>query len=105
MIDAAKLDRLPAWARFEIERLQADLASTKKNLRAAFGETPTNIEIERYYDKDYRCFLHDGSTVTFTLKGGNVTVMIRDGVLEVMGDNIIQIEPRASNMIWVRVQR
>lgn len=106
MSEEKAMDRLPRWARDEIQRLRSDLEDSNKRLRAAFGETPTKVEVDphRHMDgDDRRVFLPDYTLVRFTIKSGEtIDVHLRDGLLEVRGSGTrISVLPRAANVVQI----
>lgn len=102
-----KFDRLPKWAKTEIERLQANELYYKKQLARALGENTTPIEIDPPYGDDTgpRKFIGVNSRIEFTLPSGKIEVHLNDGhvVLYAEGGDGILIRPSANNVVRAAV--
>lgn len=97
------LSRLPAWARHEIERLTADLASAHAKLAA--GPDDSNTFAGPYSTPPVPLGL--GTIVRFgSLKSlpGTFDAYIEDGTLVVRGSGSSEIAvlPRGGNVVHVR---
>lgn len=100
-------DRLPRWARHEIQRLTADLASAEAKIQkgagAKFAYTepgPTNTSHEA--DRHMQRSLPDGTRVRFTVAGTVVEAWVdSQGLLNVYGRGALLVRPRSSNVIQV----
>lgn len=108
--DPKKMDRLPRWAREELLRLDRRLRETERLLADArggirLGDTDT---LAHPYD-DVPLTLAPGSSVGFRLgqtwRGDVIRVRIRDGRLNLNGDNGLLVLPRATNDVDVILGR
>lgn len=107
----AQFDRLPKWAKIEMQRLQRNLKfHQEEHLRIATGgilEKDTNTLVDPYADIPQ--MLEANSTVAFRLgedwRHGVVRVRIsRDGTLNVNGDHGLLIRPNSSNDIQIGLE-
>lgn len=105
------LDKLPRWARHEIQRLRSDLESCRRDLAMALGGAKTDIEVEPYREGE-KCYLSPRSTVRYWI-GPRIDDYVdvrllkyNDGSrrVSVHGSSLIQVEPSAANVVHVKLQ-
>lgn len=91
-------EKLPKWAQRELRRLRVDLAYAHDRLSAGpdslvtanpFSDAPTHLE--------------NDANVEFGLPNGYVRVKIMGDTVEVHGSDLLSIEPRASNVVSLRI--
>lgn len=99
--------RLPKWAQDELAILRRDLESVKRyadELRGHRGESDTYVQ--NYLHGDYA--LPARSRIAFHLLPDDgrvrrsIKVHVEDGVLNVQGDDMIDIRPQASNSLTIK---
>lgn len=101
---ARDITKLPQWAQQQISRLESDVAYWKAKWdRADSGDTNTWIwngmpedDMPLPPDSRIRFQLHES-------RDGDVTVMVRDGKLEINGGRRMKVLPMSSNLIEVEV--
>jgi len=93
------IKRLPKWARFRIEKLEADVEYYKKQVRQIEGKEESNIYISNLVDEKIN--LPKNAHLYFIVNGNPISVMMRRENLEIQGWRTINIHPKASNAIEV----
>lgn len=105
---ARRFDRLPAWARDEMKRLQYRAFRAEEELAAhrsgAYGPADTDTVVSPY--REVPLNLPKGATVEFRL-GDHRAIRVRvvDGEIELNGDGRLHMTPDASNHLRVRTER
>jgi len=96
-----KFDRLPKWARMEINRLSGDLENYKQKVAQISGKEETNVYCEGYATP--RINLPKNSHVTFDIVDGLISANVVDGELRVYGQSRwpLLVLPRASNSVYL----
>lgn len=108
MTTDAQLERLPKYARDEIERLRRDLQGVRRRLEAARGERKTNIIVDPFISATY---IDDRDTVRYVLQSSEdfrnryIEVELRGDTLKIRGSDILAIVPQAANVVDVKVER
>lgn len=104
------LDKLPKWARMEIERLRRDLEYNKEKLRLAYSKDGSRIKICGFSDPDIP--IGDRETIQFQTDRGRIDVSLRrdrddkDFQIYVSSCNgPISIIPNASNCVYIEVSK
>jgi hypothetical protein len=97
--------KLPKWAQQELQRLEHDLASTKKEMREMMGESnePTEVYIWDHMDLirlPARTQIRFGDPESRNY----FDVMIRDGRLRIYGGDSYVIHPGSSNTIDLSIR-
>lgn len=102
-MDNEQFNKLPKFARDEINKLRADLERADKQLREI-----SNPDAQIVFDdwpNGRRIGLGSGESVSFHLVAGQkhpyVEVSIRDGALKVLCDSGLSISPEATNAISI----
>lgn len=103
-VKARQWDRLPAWAKAEIERLRSELASTQEKAREVYGDPgPDSFVVADYFSP------HQGRALPFeriTLRG--ITVEVdegREGIQLHSSQGSLIVVPQVSNTLFVEVRR
>jgi hypothetical protein len=99
------IDKLPRWARMEIERLRANVKSLEEALSHATGSTPSRVEVNPFsLDLNYsRRFLQEHETVRYSFgERQHIDVRLDGNSLRIMGSDLISVLPAASNVIEVK---
>lgn len=103
------IDKLPKWAQYEIKRLRDENARLKEELQMAVCEAETKTYVASdELDKKARMFLPDYSRVRFELGPGEYLEVCRDqqeGHITVHGSNCICVQPVASNVVRVSLEK
>lgn len=97
---------LPKWARQEIARLTRDLESARAQLAA--GPEESNTFADPYSEAPRP--LGKDTTIEFHVGDNKLRVRIDrtsrgDEYIDVNGGDMLQIEPRASNGVMIRMRR
>ena len=109
------LSKLPKWAQAEIRRLEMRLREAQQEIDERddkIGRTDTVIGMTRLEQRP----LPRGSKIGFFLYPDREELAITDltvarsedlgeGVVEVYGRGPIRVEPRSSNVVWIRLAR
>lgn len=98
------LSKLPQWAQSEISRLSANETYYKNKLAA--GPDDSRVFADPYGDAPRPL---GSSIIEFNLDDERVRVAVKDdkggAYLDVNGSDILQVAPRASNSVEIRVKR
>ena len=98
-------ERLPSWARSELNRLRQNVAYLKEqvaNMVKGSG-SPTDTYMERHDMPEIG--LPRGSRVRFQGLEGSVTVFVDEGeIVAQAGCERLVVVPRAANMVFLRVE-
>lgn len=113
MLTEDQISRLPKGVQLEIRALLNRLEAAEREVANLLGEEKTSIEINAYRDmmRDgaKKTYVPDHARIVFTLIGGDVTVGMRDGMLEFQADSVgefdMTLRPRASNSGWISFDR
>lgn len=103
---AGDINKLPQWARNEIARLKAEIATADSALSCALGAIETRIEVNPYRsmirDDKNRCFVSENETIRFYFGLRYIDVKLDGDELSIRGDERVIIEPNSSNVITVK---
>jgi hypothetical protein len=95
--------RLPRWAQTELTSLRANLIAAQTEIAAMTGEWATAVQIDPYPGEPPR-YLCDRAVIRYHVGGRNyIEVTLREGELQVSGDQRLAILPWAANSLKVRV--
>lgn len=101
--DARRWERLAPWARTEIERLRAELASVREQAREVYGDPdPDKFIIGDYLSP------HDGRSLPFTrltLRDITISIERQKGITLLSNAGSLLVMPNVSNQITVLVDR
>mgnify|MGYP001599362235 CR=1 FL=1 len=92
-----QLQKLPRAARFEIEKLRADVEYYKKQFDEMSGKEPSPVSWHVGYEPRP---LPSNAVVTF----GNIDVEMDGEGIDILSDGVLTIRASASNRIVVSVQ-
>lgn len=99
------INKLPKWAKSEIERLRSDVLNYQDQLAGLFVQQETKVEYEPYRHEKKQMFMPDNSHISFALDGGKVMVRIERGGLYVAGDSRLSselmVKPSSSNTFTI----
>jgi hypothetical protein len=105
-MEQQKLDRLPKWARFLIEKLTTNVKYWRnKALSTANCGKDSNVVLRLYSDEDRG--LPTDATIAFKLKDDNeIEVWVREGALYFYGrTGRIAFYPNSANTGFITVKR
>lgn len=106
--------KLPKWARMEMEKLEADLRATKRDLAGSsvvferFGDKPDSVAVSRSCGSMEYASMPRDTRVQFWFTRYNRPVMIevyQDSVGDVLvrtESDQMSVEPRSSNVVAVK---
>jgi len=115
MITDENLARLPRWAQNEILRLRSELTAAKRDLAGLAGQHVTPVEISAfaqplgYVDPSNRIrfwFSRDRHLwIDAGLRGlADDDPRDEDRRVEITGAYVVEVEPRASNSLYIRLR-
>jgi hypothetical protein len=104
-LSAVQYERLPKWAQDAVRGRNMEIAELREALRQEKGQHPESRVVANPYGDDGKMYLPDNVTLAFQLATGcwvNVRLDAARDHVEVMADRVVALEPRASNVVWVR---
>lgn len=103
------INKLPKWAKHEIERLESNVAYYKRQADEINGDKDTNTFISNLQDKAIP--LPKDSRVIFVtnpdrnIECGQLQVRLVDDEIEIYGSEQLHIRTHASNMCYIKQER
>lgn len=95
------VSKLPKWARFKLEKLEADVKFYHQRLAELGGDAETNT----FMGYENRQPLPKNETIFFYVGDSYVSVRVNGSYIELRGAENITISPRASNSVEIRFER
>ena len=104
MTDKTREEKLPLWARDELERLRGNVEDFKRQLDEVGGPTPTLVRIE-HFERDDVCLPND-SRVNFGVRRESFECSWSEdySALQVLGDLPLVVAPHSSNLVIIKAR-
>jgi len=105
-------NKLPVWARQELQRLRANVDYYQKRAAEITGETPTKLCVNKpglLAEHEPPCYLDPGLGVVFTLGEHDITVKLdtieggREVVQVYTSDGRVGVLPACSNVLYLYI--
>jgi len=104
------INKLPKWAKHELQKLRADVVYYKEKAQEIKGEKETNTYISQGIGdllplpKDSRIIFVVNPDRSF--KTGQIQVAVKeDNVIEIYGNEQLEIKLQASNICYIKSRR
>lgn len=99
------LNKLPKWAKYRIEKLEADLGDYKQQIAYVEGESETDTFIglsePRPLPKGESIYFYIGNRIDYKF----LSVRVDGDHIDLNASDSIVIQPRATNSAWVGFSR